>query len=353
MLALDPRERSPNVEIREKCHRHVTFEEGEASSVPASPANALTGRVVTNQMFKLATDFDTKITPQPQQPSTALNINAGDVSWRGPVRSGKTRSFRINPPEFASRAEAPYSGRLSRSPGMPHLRRDKVQVGPSCSSYLFYPPKHVFACTCLFRAQIELGAISSELGIAFSFYLVCRFFSRSRYRYATSRVALQRYRYAKSRVALQVRHITCSVTGTAHHRYRYGTSRVALQVRQITSSVTGTSNHEYATSGAALHVRHFTGIAEAVCQMRGPARPGKTRSFRISPLEIASSAKAPYSGRLMYYSILSHRRVGVAESEPSRRSHRPAIRRDKVQVSPSRSRHSFCLPRHTILPALA
>ncbi|KAG8283450.1 hypothetical protein J6590_016706 [Homalodisca vitripennis] len=44
--------------------------------------------------------------------SNSLNTSAGDVSWRGPARPGKTRSFRINPPEFASRVEAPYSGRL-------------------------------------------------------------------------------------------------------------------------------------------------------------------------------------------------------------------------------------------------
>ncbi|KAG8253704.1 hypothetical protein J6590_029277 [Homalodisca vitripennis] len=41
-----------------------------------------------------------------------LNTIAGDVSWRGPARPGKTQSFRIHPPEFASRAEAPYSGQL-------------------------------------------------------------------------------------------------------------------------------------------------------------------------------------------------------------------------------------------------
>ncbi|KAG8309226.1 hypothetical protein J6590_091219 [Homalodisca vitripennis] len=43
---------------------------------------------------------------------TLINIHTGDFSWRGPARPGKTQSFRINPPEFASRAEAPYSGRL-------------------------------------------------------------------------------------------------------------------------------------------------------------------------------------------------------------------------------------------------
>ncbi|KAG8300118.1 hypothetical protein J6590_084409 [Homalodisca vitripennis] len=36
---------------------------------------------------------------------------------------------------------------------------------------------------------------------------------------------------------------------------------------------------------------------------RGPARPGKTRSFKISSLEFASRAEAPYSGRLRYYSM--------------------------------------------------
>ncbi|KAG8337479.1 hypothetical protein J6590_022512 [Homalodisca vitripennis] len=45
-------------------------------------------------------------------PRVMINIHAGDVSWPGLARPGKTRSFRINPPEFASRAEAPYSGRL-------------------------------------------------------------------------------------------------------------------------------------------------------------------------------------------------------------------------------------------------
>ncbi|KAG8315742.1 hypothetical protein J6590_065512 [Homalodisca vitripennis] len=46
------------------------------------------------------------------QTENIKKIHAGDISWPGPARPGETRSFRINPPEFVSRAEAPYSGRL-------------------------------------------------------------------------------------------------------------------------------------------------------------------------------------------------------------------------------------------------
>ncbi|KAG8319050.1 hypothetical protein J6590_099567 [Homalodisca vitripennis] len=52
-------------------------------------------------------------------------------SWRGPARPGKTRSFRINLPEFASRAGAPYSGRLRFYHRAQNINREATRIQPT------------------------------------------------------------------------------------------------------------------------------------------------------------------------------------------------------------------------------
>ncbi|KAG8258303.1 hypothetical protein J6590_032231 [Homalodisca vitripennis] len=108
-----------------------------------------------------------------------LNINAGDVSWRGPAPPGKTRRFKIR----LKRLTADGSGTtvckyaVPRSLSLSHrltIRRDiRCKLAPALLSFELGANSSE-----LFRAQVELRAVSSELVCAFSFYLVYRFFSR-------------------------------------------------------------------------------------------------------------------------------------------------------------------------------